>query len=151
MKTPIVFEVQSCLMEEIAEERAPAPTSMAGTLLYGKRVVLEEQEPIDADLRARVTSYAMYEDEMDDSFLVHADVAMEKLDIDEAEDLTRQIHPVSVTTGEEDGVEAKATDPAKPNSKPTNAKHQQEKNKATRDRRKKQAMKKTGILNVASK
>jgi hypothetical protein len=134
-----VVEMTKCLMEEIAEERAPVVSS----LHQGKRVV--EDEGLDADLRARVTSYAMYEDEMDDSFLVHADVAMEKMGIDEAEELKLPARQ------EEEGEVSKVSTPVAAVASSSNAKHPADKNKAGRGRRKQGNMKKTGILNLSSK
>lgn len=141
----------TCLMEEIAEERAPP------ALHQGKRAVVADDEAVDDDLRARITTYAqqdeddtdaLYKDEFDDSFLVHADLAMEKMGIDEAEDLSKRASEQDESKSEEPSKEAAAR--ASSGGKP-NPKHQLEKNKASRGRRKQANMKKSGIMNVVGK
>jgi hypothetical protein len=72
----------SCLMEEIEEER-----SVAGRVRQGKKELDGEEEP-DEELRAQTARYgaeALYDDEYDDSFAVHASLGMDKLNVDEAE------------------------------------------------------------------
>ncbi len=138
-------ESLSCLMEEIEEERQGPPVMHQGKKAFGDFL---EQE-MDEDLRAKVvSSLDMYNDEMDDSYLVHADVTMEKLGVDEVEDAVQRNNNALEEVKEEDKTQNKQQN----NSNSNNInKNNNNKNKASRGRRKQLSMKKTGIMNVVPK